>query len=168
MDDIYEHWRLKVALRLGWLPLLWAPAIALPATATSTFNTTATVVATCAISATNVAFGSYSTAQLDATGSISITCTNGTTYTVALDAGVGASATLAARKMTGPSSQTLTYSLYQDVSRSTLWGDTAGVNTAAGTGSGAAQSLTVYGRIPSLQFPGAGTYSDTITVTLSY
>jgi len=38
----------------------------------------------------------------------------------------------------------------------------------AGTGTGAAQNLTVYGRIPASQFPGAGSYSDTVVVTLTY
>jgi len=148
--------------------LLVAPLLAAAATASSSFNVTATVVATCAVAATNVAFGSYSTSQLDGTGSISLTCTSATPYSVSLDAGTGSGATVAARKMSGPSSQTLTYSLYQDAARSTLWGNTVGLDAAAGTGNGTAQSITVYGRVPAAQYPGAGAYSDTITVTVTY
>ena len=160
--------RHRLARCLLWLAAASAPLPTFAATATTSFNATATVLASCAVSATNVAFGNYSTAQLDSTGSITVTCTNGTTYTVAFDAGTGSGATVAARRMTGPSSQTLTYSLYHDAPRSSVWGSTVGVDTAAGTGSGSAQVLTVYGRVPALQYPQAGSYSDTISVTLAY
>ena len=63
---------------------------------------------------------------------------------------------------------TVTYSLYSDVSRSVVWGTTVGVDTVAATGNGAAQSYTVYGRIPAQSTPAPATYSDTITVTVTY
>ena len=77
-------------------------------------------------------------------------------------------ASVAARKLTSAASGTLNYALYQDVGRATLWGQTIGTDTVAGTGSGATQTLTVYGRIPALQGSAAGAYTDTITVTLTY
>ena len=43
-----------------------------------------------------------------------------------------------------------------------------GTNTLAGTGTGLAQSATVYGRIPPQATPSPGTYNDTIVVTLTY
>jgi len=144
------------------------PHAAWAASTTTTFNVTATVVATCTVSATNVAFGNYGSTQLDSTGAVSIACTNLAPYTIELDAGAGSGATVAARKMTGPSSQTLGYSLYQDASRTLLWGTTAGSNSVAGTGNGATQSLTVYGRVPATQYPTAGSYTDTVTVTVTY
>lgn len=148
---------------------LLMPGMARAQTATGSFNVTATVGSACSVSATNVAFGTYTASQLDANGSLSVTCTAGTSYAVGLSAGTGASATVAARRMTGPSSQTLVYSLYQDALRTLPWGSTGGVDTVAGVGTGATQSLSVYGRVPAAQLTaGAGSYSDTITVTVSY
>ncbi|UWX04453.1 spore coat protein U domain-containing protein [Pseudoxanthomonas sp. NC8] len=37
-----------------------------------------------------------------------------------------------------------------------------------GTGSGSIQALTVYGRVPAQPVSAAGTYSDTVTVTLTF
>lgn len=136
------------------------------ATATTTFQVTATVVASCAVSASDLAFGTYSSAShSDVNTTVDVTCTNGTTYDVALSDGGGAGATTAARKMTS-ASNTLTYSLYTNAGRTQVWGSSG--NTVAGTGSGSSQSLTVYGRVPSGQNPQAGSYSDTIVVTVTY
>lgn len=157
-----------VACRALTASLLLSPLLAGAASDTTTFGVSATVVSTCAISATALAFGVYVLGQTDGTGTLSVTCTNGTAYTIALDAGTGAGATAASRKMTGPSSQVMNYSLYQDVGHTTVWGDSLGVSTKAGTGNGTLQSIPVYGRIPAAQAVGAGAYSDTITVTLTY
>ncbi len=146
---------------------IWATP-AMSATTNTTFSVTANVVTNCVVAASSVAFGTYSTSQLDATGSISVTCTNLAPYTVELDAGTGSGATVASRKMTGPASQTLNYSLFQDSARTTPWGTASALQAVAGIGSGALQSLTVYGRVSAAQTPGAGTYSDTITVLVTY
>ena len=148
--------------------VLLAPSTAQATTDTSTMAVTATVVATCALAASPLAFGNYTMSQTDSTTSVTATCTSGTTYTVALSAGTGSGASVANRKLTGPASATLNYSLYQDAGRTTLWGQTVGTDTVAGTGSGTAQTLTVYGRIPAAQGSAAGVYTDPITVTLTY
>jgi spore coat protein U-like protein len=150
------------------LAIVCSPAAASAATTSATFNVTATVVPTCLVSASTVAFGPYNGAQLDASGGVNVTCTNLAPYTIELDAGTGSSATVVARKMTGPAGQTLTYSLYHDASRVSVWGSTAGLQGASGIGSGLAQTLTVYGRVFAAQVPAAGAYSDTITVTVNY
>lgn len=155
-----------------WCPLLAAPLLmplpAVAATASSSFAVTATVVGACAITTTGLAFGSYAASQLDGSGTLLVTCTNGTPYVVALDAGTGSGASTAVRKMSGPASQSLDYMLYQDAARTVSWGNSAGVDTWSGSGSGAVQTLPVYGRIPAAQAAGAGSYSDTVTVTVSY
>jgi spore coat protein U-like protein len=138
------------------------------ATTTTTFSVTATVTATCQVSASTLAFGSYSAAQADASTTISVSCTNLTAYVVSLDAGTGSGATTSTRKMTGPSGQTLNYALFQDSTRLVNWGNVAGVDTVAGVGNGSAQSISVYGRIAASQFSTAGSYSDTVTVTITY
>jgi spore coat protein U-like protein len=72
------------------------------------------------------------------------------------------------RSMTGPVAALLHYSLFSNAGRTTNWGNTVGTDTLAGTGSGAAQLLTVYGQIPAAQFPRPGSYADTITATITY
>ena len=86
-------------------------------------------------------------ANVDQTSTLQVQCTNTTPYNIGLDAGTGTGATVAVRKMTG-GGNTVNYSLYSDSGRATVWGATIGTNTVAATGNGAAQSYTVYGRIP--------------------
>lgn len=141
------------------------------ATATTTFNVTATVVSVCTVTATSLGFGTYNASSgtaTDATSTISVTCSNGTTYTTALDAGLGSGAAVNSRLMTS-GANTLSYGLYTTSARTTLWGDgTLSTSTTSGTGNGSAQALTVYGRIPVNQFVTAGSYADTITATVTY
>jgi len=79
----------------------------------------------------------------------------------------GTGATVAARKMT-KGAATIVYSLYKDSARSSVWGNTVGTNTAAGTGTGSAQTSTVFGRVPPQSVPAPGTYNDTIVVTATF
>lgn len=149
------------------LGLAVKPAAA--ATATTTFQVSATIQATCSVSATAMAFGNYvSTTASTATSTVSVTCTNTTPYSVGLNAGATSGATTTTRQMAGPGGASLNYGLYTDSSHSTNWDDIGGSHVQAGTGSGSAQSLTVYGQIPSGQYLTPGSYSDTITATVSY
>ena len=157
-------------LRILAAVCLLVPWSAFAATATTTFNVTATVTSSCSVSATNVAFGSVaplSSTTYTAQGTISATCTNGTSYTLALSAGSGA---YTARTMSD-GTDTLTYNLYTDTTYGTVWGDGTGATATVGplTGTGSAVSTTVYGQMVMPQSTaGPGSYSDTITVTLSY
>ena len=145
------------------------PAPAPAATANSTIAVSALVLSFCTVVAAPLAFGNYSRVQVDATTTLAVTCTNGTPYTVALDAGIGTGATVAARQMTGVlATSLLEYTLYRDAARTNLWGVTTGTDTAAGTGNGLLQTLTVYGRIPANQAPAPGAYLDTVSVVLTY
>jgi spore coat protein U-like protein len=143
------------------------------ATATTTFAVTATVLSGCAVTATDLIFGNYSsvsTTPTDAMSSVTATCTAGVTYTIAADAGSGVGATVAARSMTGiVTGGSLNYLMYSNSGRTTLWGDgTLGTTTFGGKTALLPQSYTVYGRVPAQQHPGAGLYADLVTVTLTY
>ena len=138
------------------------------AVANSNFNVTATVVASCQIATTDMAFGNYSGVQLDGISTVTATCTNTTPYTIGLSAGTFAGATVTTRRMTGPAAAGLPYSLFREAGRTTNWGVTIGTDTVAGTGNCAAQPITAYGRISAGQFASPGSYSDTITATLTY
>ncbi len=159
--------RAAVTLIMGFAVGLMATS-AHAATATTTFQVTATVQATCLISATNLAFGTYTGVQVAQTSTISVTCTNSTTYNVGLNAGTAPGATVTTRKMTGPAGALLGYALYQDAAHSINWGNTVGTDTEAGTGNGSAQTLTVYGLLAAGQFVTPGAYVDTITATVTY
>ena len=140
------------------------------ATATSTFTVQVSITATCTInSASTLNFGTQGvlSANVDQTSTISVTCTNTTPYNIGLDAGTGAGATVAVRKLTSGGA-TVNYTLYSDTGRTTVWGNTVSTDTVSGTGNGAAQSLTVYGRVAAQTTPAPGTYTDTITVTVTY
>jgi spore coat protein U-like protein len=150
--------------------LLASAAPSFAVTSTATFTVQVTIVATCTInSASTLNFGSQGvfTANVDQSSTIQVQCTNTTPYNIGLDAGVGSGATVAVRKMTSGGA-TVNYTLYSDSGHTTVWGTTIGTNTVAATGNGAAQSYTVYGRIPAQTTPAPGTYADTVTVTVTY
>jgi spore coat protein U-like protein len=156
--------RLVAAVLLAGLPLLQANA----ATTTTTFTVTATVVAGCTVTATNLAFGTYSEAQIDATSTITTDCNSGSAYNIGLNAGTASGATVTTRRMSGPGGALLNYSLFSDAGRTLNWGNTVGTDTVPSTGTGAAQNFTVFGRLPGSQFVTTGAYTDTITVTVTF
>ena len=88
-------------------------------------------------------------------------------YNSGLNAGIGAGATIATRKMSSGGS-TIDYTIYRNSGRTQVWGTTIGTNTVSAIGSGATQTHTVYGRVPAQSTPAPSTYSDTITVTVTY
>src|SRR5260370_804253 len=125
--------------------------------------------ASCSVSASGVAFGNYTATNIvNITGTVSVTCTSGTAYHVGLNAGLATGATVTNRSMTGPSSALLGYKLFSNSGYTTNWGNTVGTDTLAGTGSGALQALSVYGQVPAGQYVRPGSYTDTITATVTY
>jgi spore coat protein U-like protein len=139
-------------------------------TVTTTIAVSASVLSSCGVTALPLAFGTYSPTQstnTTAQTTVVVTCTNGTPYNVGLNAGIGTGATVASHKLTS-GSNLLNYTLYQDSGYSTVWGNTIGTNTVSGTGSGLTQTINVYGSITALQAVPAGSYADTVTVSLTY
>ena len=61
----------------------------------------------------------------------------------------------------------LSYSLYQEVGHTNVWGNTVDTDVA-GTGTGAAQNNTVYGVVAQDQQSQAGSYSDTVVATVTF
>jgi spore coat protein U-like protein len=141
-------------------------------TGTTTFNVTANVPSACTITASDLAFGAVDAnpaANVDAQTTLNVTCTLGTTYSIALDKGLSSTGTVAMRQMQNGTNK-LNYTLYTTTARTTVWGDgTLSTSTSNGTGTGNSQALTVYGRVPSGQSNlAAGNFSDTITATITY
>lgn len=163
---------LRLAGTASILAAAAVPQAALADTASASLTVNATVTANCTVSTSPVNFGSVNTlsgANVDATGGVTVTCTNGTDWSAAADVGSGTGASLASRKMSS-GSNLLDYSLYTDAARSSLWGDGTGSTAAVtGTGSGVAQDFTIYGRVPAGQTSvPAGSYADTVSVTITY
>jgi spore coat protein U-like protein len=159
--------RFAILLMLGLMP--WA-ALHAQQTATTTFRVTARVNAVCAVTATDLAFGTYTSqvgTPLQGTTLLRATCTPGSTYNVGLNEGTTAGATINARKMAS-GTNALNYQLYSDSGRSTIWGNTPGTDTVTGVGTGLAVDHTVFGAVPAAQVVPAGDYADTITVRIYY
>jgi spore coat protein U-like protein len=152
-----------------------AAGVAQSATTTTTFAVTATVLSTCSTTATALPFGAYTpgAGALTANSTISVKCTKSTPYTVALNAGSTAGGAFAQRLMAS-GVNTLQYNLFTTAAFGTVFGDgTGGTGTNAGTGAGVAtaNTVTVYGQLldsAANQASVPASYSDTITVTVSY
>lgn len=142
---------------------------------TNTFQVTATITSSCTVSGSNLNFGSAidplaAGVPLDASSNLTVSCSNSTPYSVSLNAGAnaGGTANFTSRAMIS-GGNSLAYQLYLDSGRSSVWGDgTSSSATKSGTGTGSAQTIPVYGRIPSLANVVPGSYTDTVTVTVSY
>ena len=142
------------------------------AVATADVAVTTAVTNNCTISTAALAFGPYdpivanASANLDGTGRVTITCTKGATATVGL--GTGGNASGSARRLSDGGSNYLTYELYQDSGRSTVWNNGSGVLAPAAAPSRNARDFTVYGRIAANQDVPAGAYSDTVVATVNF
>lgn len=125
--------------------------------------------ASCRISAGTMTFNAPGllTASVDATSTLSATCSSTAPYVIQMDGGLSQATDPVQRKLV-LNAQQVTYGLYRDVARSQPWGSTIGVNTISGTGTGSSQAISVYGRIPPQTTPPPGTYQDLITVTINY
>lgn len=161
----------RVALILGGLALgLAAPAFA--QTATANLSVSATVVKNCSITTTAVAFGNYdpvvtnAATDLDGTGTVVVTCTKGAGTRI--DLGLGANASGSIRRMAG-GTDFLTYELYQNSGRTTVWGSGAAAGqTIAVAPSKAPRTFTVYGRVAAGQDVSAISYGDTVVATINF
>ena len=154
--------------------LLMAAASAGAATKTTTFTVSAQVAANCLVSADNIVFGNYDgTAALAANGAVRVRCSNGAPFSIGLSKGVGSFTT---RLLSDGASHSLQYNLYTASSFGTVWGDgTSSTVMVADIGEGMSDAKeithTVYGQLVNSaanQDAPAGSYSDTITVTVTY
>lgn len=163
-----------VALAMG---LGSAQAVTVPAV--GTMAVTSTVAASCSAftQGSGFAFAPYtnnSATHVDANTTVSATCTLGTPYTMAVSAGANYSAAGGMgggwRNLKNGASY-LGYGIYQNAAYTTFWGDgvNGGLGTVkSGTGTGAADIHTVYGRIPSGQAAVVGAYADSVVASITY
>jgi spore coat protein U-like protein len=124
--------------------------------------------ANCSVSTSGLNFGTYdvfSSLNDDITATITVNCTKNKLYSISLSSGSG---TFGSRTLTSTAG-VLTYNLFLDSTHLTIWGDgSSGTGTFSGTGIGSNIGTPVYGRIPARQNVRVGTYSDVITVTVTF
>lgn len=153
-----------------------APSMAVASTATSDIGITASVPNNCTISTSPLSFDPYdpinanATSALAGTGTVTTTCTSGASATITLGQGNnpgGSSTNASPIRQLAAGTNKLSYYLYQDNGRTTVWGNTAGTGLAP-TADGTAQDSTVYATIPAGQNVPAGSYTDTVTATVTY
>lgn len=148
-----------VALAAGW------GVCAQAGTETSSLAMSAQVIENCTIDAQPLSASGYDYVvahkinNLDVTSTINVVCTNGTDATIDLDTGAND------RKLTN-GTNFLTYQLYKDTDRLLTWGSAE--DSLSITGTGLAQSETVYARINGGQNVPAGSYTDTVTATINF
>lgn len=157
------------------------PAFA--ATASTNLAVSATIANNCSITTSAVAFGGYdpvvthATTPLDGSGTVSITCTKGSTSTIGL--GLGSNATGTTRRMVGAATDFITYEAYQPPNNTpgtacsytapTVWGTAGGgLFSPAVAPSRTARTYNVCGRVAAGQDLPAGAYTDTVLATVNF
>lgn len=130
------------------------------------------LLASCTTSSSSVAFGSYnpiSPSTTTANGSVTVSCTGVgllVSYRILLSG--GSSGSTASRSLNN-AGNTLPYNVYTTAGYSTVWDNDTGV-----TGGfliallGTSATHTVYGRILAQQPAAAGSYTDTLVITVNY
>lgn len=150
------------------MAMAFTPLTASAGTDTDTLSVTATVQTSCALNGGTMSFGQYMSGQttdLDVTGTITyINCGVGT-LTFELDG--GSSGDPNDREMTS-GENVLKYELHRNSTRNAIWGTGANARQVQLLQAVPSGTVDVYGRIPKNQAVAAGTYTDTVNITLTF
>lgn len=143
----------------------------------SVYATCSGLGCSCSVGTTAVTFGNYNPISVTATtanGNVAVTCSALVIFTVSyvISMAKGNSATYTPRFM-NLAGVHLNYNLYTTAGFASIWGDATGGTVTVSdsyTAIGLSQTnnYTVFGQIPALQTVGAGTYTDTVLVTVTY
>jgi spore coat protein U-like protein len=157
------------------LALLAVVAMVRPAhagTATNNLAVSANVLGSCTIDPASLSFVNYdpsAAVPLDSSGTITVRCTQGSSYWIGLGDGLNFSGS---RRMAGGVTEFLAYGLYRDAGYTQAWDNTDGglPNSTATTAAAgfSAYTHTVYGRIPVGQNVSTGAYADTVAMTVNF
>jgi spore coat protein U-like protein len=172
-NERVREMRKRLAMCMNFLGMIiFSVSVASAATETTSLPVSATVAASCEINSTD-AFSNAGvlSSSLDGQASLSVFCTSGTAYSIAMDQGVyGTSVT--DRKIRqnagGGTFYYLSYQVFRDSARTLNWGSTSGVDTLSGTGTGSFATIPVYMRVPAQTVPATGIYIDSIVVTVTF
>jgi spore coat protein U-like protein len=129
--------------------------------------------AACTVNTTAVNFGGYNVftaAPDDATGRVRLRCTGTRPPSITVHLDKGGAPSFTPRQMR-QGTEVLDYNLYQDSTRTTIWGDGTGGTQAfiqANPPLNVNIDVTVYGRIPPGQDVSSGSYLTTVTATIFF
>jgi spore coat protein U-like protein len=161
---------------------LWPMAVfenaAEAGTATANLTVQVAITASCTINTATLDFGSNAgttliSSAINGATTVSVTCTNGSPYSIGMDNGANVSGS---QRRMASGANFLNYNLYTDAARLNAWTTAASNSTCTttsscflGTGSGSAQSVNIYGTVPSVgTAPPTGVYTDTVTMTITF
>jgi spore coat protein U-like protein len=150
--------------------------------ASSSFPVSAAVAAVCSISTANLSFGNYdpitanAATPLDIDGSVTVTCTKGAQVWIDLNAGTHAASavgTTRAMLLSGVGPDALSYELFSNAGRTTVWG--LGDPGVGGNGFAPGPAVNknsrvfpIHGRVPAAQDSAVGNYTDTVQATVNF
>jgi spore coat protein U-like protein len=148
------------------------------ANATGSFQVSVTIQAACTLTtpSTAISFGTVtagtSTTLQNGASSLSVLCPSGQAFNIGLlPTNTGGTVNGTGDLLNGTT--TIGYQLFSNAGYSTVWGNTVGSNTVAhtSTSSVTAFTQTIYAQVPGGNIAAAdaaGTYTDTVDVTVYY
>lgn len=163
----------------GLLVVAQAPLDAGTLTASMAVTATVSAASCSSVSATAMSFGSFlPLASPSATSTLTVNCNAGTAYSISGDGSTPVCPTTSVSfQMSGATTPAPLYQLFNDAAHTQQLlharssnNQCSTIGTAlTGTGTGAAQTLTIYGFANTAgNAPAAGSYTDTATITLSF
>jgi spore coat protein U-like protein len=150
----------------------FVPAAASAQTAQADLAVSATVIRNCTIAAGTMAFGNYDpivandVTDLDRTGTFNVTCTRGGAPAVWVGMANGLHYS-GGRRMTD-GAEFLNYELYSNAGRTTVWGNLVGTGLVVSQNGRTPVTVNVYGRVFAGQDVLAGSYTDTVVMTVNF
>src|SRR6266852_5079421 len=154
--------------------LLTATSALADGQATAKMDVSALVSPNCRMALNALSFGDYdplganASQELDATATLSLTCTRNSIANIAMDQGQNPAGGGLSRRLASGNLR-LAYEIYRDAARTQTWSaGSHALRYISTTGITSINQLTVYGRIPPGQEVASGTYSDVVTATVDF
>lgn len=153
---------------MGILAIYSLSITAFAQTSTNNFQVASTLNGACVINVTDIDFGVIKQSQDNLVNSnINFLCSNGVRWIASFGAGSG---TTSQRTLvnTQDSTEKLNYNLYKNGRGGNPVGAILSDSAYIYDGSGTSQFFTIIAKVPAGQYVTPGTYSDIITVSVSY
>jgi spore coat protein U-like protein len=152
------------------------PTLSLAQSKTQNMPVRAQVNANCNFTTTNtMTFTGYDPSDpagpnLDGTVDLGVRCTRGATVTIGIGPGGNAAAVAGSDRAMriGATANVLGYDFYREPGRTTKWTDSGAGLVSFSPATNGPTTIPIFGRVPGGQDVPAGTYTDTVVVTVNY
>ena len=164
-----KRWRWGAGLTMAGACALAASPCAAAGRATNQFLASVNPVSSCTVSAAPLIFliPVPTNLNVDSTSTITIKCPPNTAYTIDIDRGLYSNG-INRRVYNAGFNAYINYDVYKDPPRSAVWGTGGARNVGGNSGLTGIALLTVYGRVNSVKTLRSGSYTDTLTVTITF